>query len=418
VVDIPKLFFCFPYRGVGGVPLLFLRIAEELSARGQAETFLVDYADGFMAKHQKEGLSNFIEYREDIEVRIPNDAVAVFQSMTPWSIFPALKLSPQTRLLFWNCHPFNLVPTLPGLRRQMRNNGTFGRIILSTVLHSYRNKMLRLVRLMIACRALVFMDRGNVATTEYYLGLAIPDPVYLPIPAPTPVRLKSALVRNFQMEGLRVAWIGRVVDFKYHILKKALFDLNRLQPELDLRIEVTIVGSGDYAKNLRIDAQAMSHIGVHFIDHIAPHLLDNFLLYEVDILMAMGTSALEGAKLGTPTLLLDVAYGEVPSGYLFQWLHERKGFSLGDVLGPEHFAPGNHSLADRLEEALADYMGVSARAAEHFINFHALPNVAEKLLKFARETTCTYGDLTSAQLVDRGLIYFIFYKLRKGLIRQ
>ncbi len=415
--DIPKLFFCFPYRGVGGVSLLFLRIAEELSARSEAETYLVDYADGFMAKHRKEGLSHFIEYREDIKVHIPNDAVAVFQSMTPWSIFPALKLSPQTRVLFWNCHPFNLVPTLPGLRRQMQHNATFGRIILATALRSYRDKMLRLVSLLLSCRALVFMDQSNVTTTERYLGLAIPAPVYLPIPAQTPVRFKTAPSRNFQLEGLRVAWIGRLVDFKYHILKKALEELNRLQPELDLPIEVTIVGSGDYVKKLHKDVLTMNLIGVHFINNIAPHLLDDFLLGEVDILMAMGTSALEGAKLGTPTLLLDIAYGKVPSGYLFQWLHERKGFSLGDVLGTEHIVPSNNSLANRLGEALADYMGVSASAAEHFKNFHALPTVAEKLLTFARETTCTYGDLTSAQFVERGLMYSIFNKIRKGFIR-
>jgi hypothetical protein len=415
--DNPKLFFCFPFRGVGGVPLLFLRIAEELSARNEAETYLVDYADGFMAKNRKEGFSHFIEYREDIEVRIPNNVVAVFQSMTPWSIFPALKLSPQTRVLFWNCHPFNLVPTLPGLRRQMHNKETFGRIILATALRSYRNKMQRLVRLMLSSRALVFMDQGNVATTERYLGLAIPDPVYLPIPAPTPVRLKPALVRNFRAVGLRVAWIGRVVEFKYHILKKALEELNRLQPELDLCIEVTIVGSGDCIKKLHNDVLTMNRIDVQFIDIIEPHLLDNFLLHEVDILMAMGTSALEGAKLGTPTLLLDVAYGKVPSGYLFQWLHERKGFSLGDVLGNEHITPTNDSLADRLGEALADYMGLSVRAAEHFKNFHALPTVAEKFLAFACESTCTYGDLTSAQLVNRGILYSIFNKLRKGLNR-
>jgi hypothetical protein len=415
--DIPKLFFCFPYRGVGGVPLLFLRIAEELSARSMAETYLVDYADGFMSKHRIEGLSHFIEYRESIEVRIPNDAVAVFQSMTPWSIFPALKLSPQTRVLFWNCHPFNLVPTFPGLRRQMQNSVTFGYIVLATVLRSYRKKMLRLVRLMLSSRALVFMDQGNVTTTERYLGFAIPDPVYLPIPAQTPVRLKTTPVRNFRLEGLRIAWIGRVVDFKYHILKKMLEELNRLQPELDLCIEVTIVGSGDYIEKLNDDVLTMKCISLHFIENIEPHLLDDFLLDEVDILMAMGTSALEGAKLGIPTLLLDVAYGEVPSGYLFQWLHERKGLSLGDVLGPEHFASGNHSLADRFEEAVGDYTGVSARAAEHFKNFHSLPTVAEKLLTIARETTCTYGDLAAAKLVERGLMYSIFNKLRKGLIR-
>ncbi|MDP1531516.1 MAG: hypothetical protein Q8M05_19295 [Rhodoferax sp.] len=413
-----KLFFCFPYCGVGGVPLLFLRIAEELSARREAETYLVDYVDGFMAKHRTEGLTHFVEYRDDVEVHIPSDAVAVFQSMTPWSIFPALKLSPQTRVLFWNCHPFNLVPTLPGLRRPMQNSVTFGRIILATVLRSYRDKMLRLVCLMLACRALVFMDRGNVATTERYLGLAIPDPVFLPIPAKTPGRFMTAPVRNFQVMGLRVAWVGRVVDFKYHILKKALTELNRLQPELDLRIEVTIVGSGVYAKKLRNDTLPMNCIDVHFIDHIATHLLDDFLLDQTDILMAMGTSALEGAKLGTPTLLLDVAYGEVPSGYLFQWLHERKGFSLGDVLGPEHIAPGNNSLTDRLREALSDYMGLSARATEHCKKFHSLPTVAQELLTFACGTTCTYGDLASAQLVERGVMYSIFNRLRRGLARE
>jgi len=299
----------------------------------------------------------------------------------------------------------------------MQNSTTFGNIVLATVLRSYRNKMLRMVRLILSSRALVFMDQGNVTTTERYLGIAIPDPVYLPIPAQTPVRFKTTPVRNFQLEGLRVAWIGRVVDFKYHILKKALEELNRLQPELVLRIEVTIVGSGDYVKKLHNDVLKMNSIGVQFIDNIAPHLLDDFLLDEVDILMAMGTSALEGAKLGTPTLLLDVAYGKVPSGYLFQWLHERKGFSLGDVLGTEHITPSNDSLADRLGEALVDYMGVSARAAEHFKNFHALPTVAEKFIKFARETTCTYGDLAAEKLVERGLIYSIFNKLRKGLIR-
>ena len=299
----------------------------------------------------------------------------------------------------------------------MQNNAIFGRIILATALRSYRDKMLRLVRVMLSRHALVFMDQGNVTTTERYLGLAIPDPVYLPIPAQTPVRFKTTPVRNFQLEGLRVAWIGRVVDFKYHILKKALEELNRLQPRLNLRIEVTIVGSGDYVNILHNDVLKMNRIGVQFIANITPDLLDDFLLDEVDVLMAMGTSALEGAKLGTPTVLLDVAYGKVPLGYLFQWLHERQGFSLGDVLGTEHIAPSNDSLADRLREALADYMGVSARAAEHFKNYHALPTVAENLLTIARENTCTYGELTSAQLVNRGILYSIFNKLRKGLIR-
>lgn len=44
--------------------------------------------------------------------------------------------------------------------------------------------------------------------------------------------------------------------------------------------------------------------------------LDDFLYNEVDILMAMGTSALEGAKLDISAILLDVCYGKVPDCYI------------------------------------------------------------------------------------------------------
>lgn len=414
---MPKLYFCFPYRGVGGVSLLFLRMAEELAEKRAAETYLVDYADGFMARHRQEGLTRFVEYRDDGNIQIPGDAVAIFQSMTPWSIFPALRLSQQTRMLYWNCYPFNLIPTLPGLRGAMQSNVILSRFILATLLRSYRNKMVTLVSLMLERRAIVFMDRGNVLTTERYLGLIIPDPVYLPIPAQMPVRVKAATERDFRTQGLRVTWVGRIVDFKYHILKYALAELDRLQPELNLPIELSIIGSGDFTERLAADVITMKHIEIRFIDHIAPDHLDDFLLDRTDILMAMGTSALEGAKLGVPTLLLDLAYSEVTSGYLFQWLHERQGFSLGDVLGQEHIVSGNRSLADRIGEVLSDYMGVSSRAREHFKKYHALPTAAEKLLTLVRDTRCTYADLQSAKLVKPGFLYSTFRTLRRGLLR-
>src|SRR5690606_28464442 len=47
----PKLFFCFPYRGVGGVSLLFMRLGTFLAEQHGMEVTLIDYADGFMAKN-------------------------------------------------------------------------------------------------------------------------------------------------------------------------------------------------------------------------------------------------------------------------------------------------------------------------------------------------------------------------------
>lgn len=410
----PKLYFCFPYHGVGGVSLLFLRLAEELARCGLANCTLVDYADGFMAKHRDPALTKLVEYADDSEVAIPADAIAVFQSMTPWSIFPALRLAPETRVLFWNCHPFNLVPTLPGLRQPMQHSLRFGRWMLATVLHSYRNRIRRLVELLLSRSSLVFMDQANVANTEDYLGISVGKPAYLPIPAQAPAALLAKPGRDVRALGLRLAWVGRLVDFKYQILKYTLQQLNRLQPEIGLCFEIMVVGSGDFAERLRADVGALGNIEVRFIDYIAPDRLDAFLLEEADMLMAMGTSALEGAKLGVPTLLLDVAYGKIPDGYVFQWLHERKGFSLGDMIRAEDLVPGNRSLADRIGEMLEDYPALSRKAAQHFSQHHALTSVAPRLLSIAEHAHCTWNELAVAGLVKRGVLYSIFTVLRKG----
>ena len=43
-----KIYFCFPYKEVGGVSIVFLRLSKELSKKGY-KCFLIDYKDCYMA---------------------------------------------------------------------------------------------------------------------------------------------------------------------------------------------------------------------------------------------------------------------------------------------------------------------------------------------------------------------------------
>lgn len=115
-----NLYFVFPYRGVGGVPLLFLRFATFLTKNKLANCILVDYSDGYMARNVNSNEIPILSYREDVPIFIPSGSVAIFQSMTPWSIFPSLKISDDVRILFWNCYPFNLIPLFPALEGKCR----------------------------------------------------------------------------------------------------------------------------------------------------------------------------------------------------------------------------------------------------------------------------------------------------------
>lgn len=414
---VPKLVFCFPYRGVGGVSLLFLRVAEELARRGLAECLLVDYADGFMASHRREGLTTLLEYRDDRDVPLPPDGVAIFQSMTPWSIYPSLRMAPEMRLLFWNCYLFNLIPALPGLRGPMQAYPVLADALLATILRRYRSQMRTFTRLLLERHSLAFMDRGNVATTERYLGLRVPDPSYLPIAAVSQGERPQREPRDVTRRGLRIAWLGRIVDFKFHVLDRALRDLDRLQPRLGFPMSVTVIGEGDHEAALKQRCARLRHLDVRFQAFLAPDRVDHFLGEEVDLLLAMGTSALEGAKLGVPTILLDASYRTVPDGYLYRWLHEAAGFSLGEVLGPEHFVPGNTSLEDHLACLRKDHATVAEQALRYFERNHAVKSVAEQVLERCAQARCTNGDLEAAGLLDRGVVYPVFTFLRSALVR-
>ena len=415
--SIINIYFCFPYQGVGGVSLLFLRCAEYLQNLGLAQCHLIDFADGFMAlnKNNKNILLDIYE-DDKINVYIPEDSIVVFQSMTPWSIPSRISFHKSTRVFFWNCHPFNLVPLLPGLRRQMQHNKVFSKLVLSTVLRGYRNKIRKFIEIIVQTNALVFMDNTNLQTTEQNLQLKILDPVFVPIPIEK-YNGDQLIINNRDLSNkLRVTWVGRIVDFKFYTLHRALIELNRLRPLLGLSIEITIVGTGDYKESLVSAVQKLSNIKCTFLDHIPPQDLNRFLIKNTDILIAMGTSALEGASLGVPTLLLDVAYAPVSADYVFSWLHERKGYTLGEIVTAEHFISKNQTMYNCIRELTENFNRISELSRSYTYINHDLDRVIDKLLQAISSSTCTYGELINSGYLRRGFLYSLFTKIRKKVL--
>lgn len=410
---LPKIYFCFPYRGVGGISLLFLRIAEELESKNLAETYLIDYSDGFMSKNMKSNASTLVEYSDEEDLVIPNEAVVVFQSMTPWSIFPRLEISNEAKVLFWNCYPFNLVPLLPGFRKIMQRNVSLSRFLFSSLLFHYRKTMVEFTNFLISGSSLVFQDRVNVEVTEEYLDIEIENPVFLAVPSKEVPQVVHKPEPDILKNGLRIIWIGRVVDFKYFTLLRFLQDIDDLQPDLNFPIKITLMGSGDYMDLLLRNASKLEALSIEYIKEIDPSNIDNFLMKEADMLIAMGTSALEGAKLGIPTLLLDIAHRSVPKGYKYTWFHEREGLVLADIFRESDVELGNESLEKLINELINDYPRLSVKALKHFQLNHSLEEVAQKMLDFSTKSKISWSELKNKGFVRRGFIYSTFSLMRK-----
>lgn len=411
-----KIYFIFPYRDVGGVSVLFLRLSHAIAENNDYKCVLVDYADGYMSQRANRDLVEVVNYEDDGRVKIEGDAIVLFQSMAPWSIFPGLSISGKTRILFWNCHPLNLVATIPGFRNFKSLSPLIKTWLTRLLLLSFSAKLTKFVTHLVDHNGLVFMDYENVKSTEVSLGITVQYPKYLPIPA-----IKQAMrkvVARHEASIMHICWVGRIVDFKYFILKRLLDDLSILADHEPLLFDVTIVGNGSHLNQLKDYSTGIEGYNINFIEHLEESELNTFLTSEVDILCAMGTSALEGAKFGIPTILLDIAYTEVPETYVYRWLYQRDGSTLGENLRDYNTNGCSYnSLKLLIEEYSNGESIISKRTYSYFLNNHSLEKVVEKLLCALGQSKCLWGDLKAKGLISRGLIYPL-YKIIKKVLRK
>lgn len=132
----------------------------------------------------------------------------------------------------------------------------------------------------------------------------------------------------------RFMWIGRVdKDFKVLPLLRAIRDvssaLNRgvLQGE----IEFTIIGAGDGDELVRKEIALTADINFKWKDEVKLSDLPDMLTKNVDVLIAMGTSALEGARCGIPTVIVQpFSHHKQEPELPYRWIHQTVGHSLGE----------------------------------------------------------------------------------------
>lgn len=417
--EITKIAFCFPYHGVGGVSLLFIRLAEKIALEHDIEVSIIDYYDGFMSKSMPSCVK-LIPYYDEKPCCLPKDLTVVFQTMTPWSIFPNLVIDASSKLFFWNCHPYNLVPHVPLIDNKLKGNKSLNRFFLKTFLYPYWKKCSVFLKLLVEKNAIAFMDQANKRNSEFFY-FPLGNPEYLPIPAVMPVNTPVTRTELAIDDVIRITWVGRIVDFKYYILAYTLKHLDKLNDYIDCKVVVTVIGGGEYSEKLKSDAEQLKSIEVTFLEHIKPAELDQFIQDSTDVMFAMGTSALEAAKLGIPTVLLDVAYGEVKGEYQYRFLYERDGSTLGDVINLKRLnkefettsVAYNSSLLYLLHRLRSEYKDIANETKRYFLYNHDIEKVSRDFLKKVNQSQCTYKDLCESASTRLGALYRL-KKLIKG----
>lgn len=386
--------FYFPYPTVGGVSLLFLRCAEYLSENH--DIYIIDLEDGYMAKNLPSN-SNFISYTD--LGSLPDDVLIITQSCPLWRIPYLEKLSKSSKILFWNLHPDNFKYKIGSFDNLLLNH------FVNFIFLPRKNKLKKLVKILHLTGSLLFMDKNNKDNTENLLDVNIQSPIYMPITNSIYIKSRHKYHPPKNGEEIRCIVVGRLSGFKVTIVKHLISRLNSL---IDQNIHLTVVGDGDAAEEIKKLLASNSNINSTYINDIHFDKLDT-LLKDKHLAFAMGTSALDSAALGIPTICLDYSNSEICKNYKFKYIYDLSGYNLGreiTLLDYEDF----DSLGDMIDDIYANGLHHSNRTYSYYLENHSC-KVIDKLNSHICNNGILISELLSLNLHQEDFITKMVIKI-------
>lgn len=182
-------------------------------------------------------------------------------------------------------------------------------------------------------RSIIFSDEVGLFSDLKIMDNSPVD--YFNLVYPVPIKLndknKKILV-NSKIQS--IAWVGRLDDdFKILPLLYLIEDIDALVQYnlLPKNLKLIIIGEGNSYEKL-LQAMAKCHY-LTFETHkwLSQDALEYLLIEKVDILCAMGSSALIGSKLGVPTVIVNPFTHEHERRLCnYRWIHETNGHTLGE----------------------------------------------------------------------------------------
>lgn len=201
-------------------------------------------------------------------------------------------------------------------------------------------------------------------------------------------------INEINSNDIKVVWLGRIdMDFKIHILKKVLLDIDLIKEDLGNQVVFNIIGNGPGLEELKKFVRLKINYQVNFLNELKGNCLSN-ALKENHIGFAMGTSALDIAAVKVPTVLLDFSYNEIVD-YNYRWLFESNDHILGrDIkLLSTNEIKSMKSLLLIFQELRENPLKIKEQCFEYLNENHSSADMARRILNFLSNTELTLHDI-------------------------
>lgn len=411
-----SLAFFFPYHVVSGCPVLFLNVARKMACLypDEYKLYVVDYDEGYMASNiSGEDNISVISFRDGEKCLVDTDYI-IMQAYLPDAIRPELVIGKNTKVLFWVLHAWNFFPiVLPFnfFRGFIESHEDLYCRILKYAYPGVLRKYRRFLEKLKGSHSVAFMDKPTLDTTKRALSLSnFNDPDMIPIASSdsTGVRYK----KTHDTDSIHMGWVGRLCDFKIHILNCAMKKAHEYADAHNQKIVFHVVGNGEL-EHLLYDKES-EYFKRDWVGSVKKEELDRYMMENFDINFAMGTSVIESAKLGIPTVKCDTSYVPVSDDYVFRWFHETRNYDVGHRIISSDLEKGNDSFNRLILEYRKNGQDLGRQDLDFYkVNF-SLSVVCEKLRNQLQLITTTWGEVPE-YLIKRGFIRRVYFKRKYGI---
>lgn len=374
--------FLYPDRNIGGAQLLFARLAYSISNMyPDINVYYVDYDDGFSASWLRIKSANvqILTYSNEHKVQLPENLTLILPFDKRSVDICKSRLSiVDTKFIFWFIEPSLLLPFFYSTRLANVIGLPLTKFLTKVFFYKRFSSIGKLLIRSANNNGLVYMDGENTKIPMYYYNELEKDKYLLPVP----IEAKEKREKTKSNHTINCAWVGRLAYQKRSALITILNDLDTLDNDTLSKIVFHIVGDGaDY--NLIKKVSEKIKFKIIFHGAMENGDLECFLRENIDLLFAMGTSALEGASLGIPTVLMDAITSTMSGTYKYKWVFNTINFTLGR----RHPGPNNTmSIQDVMHPWIADRCieDLSDKSFE-YCKRHHLDNITHQLVTYARK---------------------------------
>ena len=383
-----KITFFFPDKKIGGVSILFANLANYISLNfDYIEIFVIDYVGGTLWENIKSDLVKKIPFVDGEDCFPAQDSYLVMQSIVLNTMRSELRIGQEQKILFWHLHPYNY-----------QINKLFKIDFIDKIINKFRlgqrKKIKESIQIIDKFNGLVFMDGSNFEKTIDSYNLRIKEN-YLPITNLKP-NLGSLKINLDISNEINFSFVGRLTAFKYYPLIKLLKNINKFVLEnIDSpKINFFIIGTGEYENSLIKEIKKLN-FEVNLLGEINYSDLSNFFLtHNIKINFSMGTSALDSACLGIPTVILDYSFVEIEGYPNYKWIYNEKKYSLAKELNNSSLSlHDNYSFDKLIKEVKNSFDLISEKTLNYYDKNYAISKISDLLIKYFKTSNLQFKQI-------------------------